>query len=741
VGRIRRMPAATPAVDRRAGRLRRIAAVVFAGDARTWKIAAVTALPLVAMTAFHALRPRFYYTGTDSVDEASYIQTPAGTPLCTPSDLELPAGTAFVRLRVRSPTRERPPLRLVLHVGARTISSTLSPVHVQPDRISNADFPIPETPAGPAVQIASLCAQGSPGAFEWAGASMPSIATQSAIVDGAPQASQVAVWFLPPASSRRSYVQRAGAIFQRAALFRPGFVGAWTYPVLLFLVLPALALLAVRCLALALARSGWSARRAGAWLFAIAAVNFACWALITPAFQAPDEVDHYAYVQSLVERGEGPSASPATPFERWSNAESLALEVTDFITDHEVAGTSMPWSQHALDRYAQLKAIQHPPANNGGGYSTSAAHGPLYYLALAPGYLLARNDTVFAQLTLMRLLSALLGALAALFAFLLARELAPTRPWLAVLAGLLVVYEPMYGFISGAVNNDVGVNAAAAALAFLLIRLLRRGLTVPWGLATGVTLVAVPLVKETGLSLYPVAALVLAAGLWRYHRRTDLAGWAALALGAILMDEVSVHVLSSLQPPAAANGLSAIGSSSSAASYALHHIPEYLSYLWQLFLPRLPGMAPHFSMAFPGYTIFVQRGWGAFGWYDVFFSHWIYVAILVGMLAAIPLGLVAAGREWTWIRGHWVETLTVVLIPLAVIAGFEAAYYSPGVQTAIPTFGRYVFPAIAPLAVLVVGVLHAFGRRAMLYCGVVLLVGMIALSYSAQVLVLTSFYA
>ena len=56
-----------------------------------------------------------------------------------------------------------------------------------------------------------------------------------------------------------------------------------------------------------------------------------------------------------------------------------------------------------------------------------------------------------------------------LFAFLLVRELAPGRPWLAVVAALLVAYEPMYGFISGAVNNDVGVNAGAAALLYLLL--------------------------------------------------------------------------------------------------------------------------------------------------------------------------------------------------------------------------------------------------------------------------------
>jgi hypothetical protein len=343
---------------------------------------------------------------------------------------------------------------------------------------------------------------------------------------------------------------------------------------------------------------------------------------------------------------------------------------------------------------------------------------------------------------LMRITSALIGALVAAFTFLLARELAPSRPWLGVIAALLVAYQPMYSFISGIVNNDVGVNAAAAALAFLLVRLLRRGLTVPLGLCTGVVLLATPLIKETGLSLYPVAALVLIAAIVLHHSRADLPGWLALVVGAILMNEISVHVLSTLQPPSGTNGFQAIGSNTSAASEALHHIPEFISYMWQLFLPGLPFMGQHFaSGSVPAYTIFVKRGWGAFGWYDVFFPTWIYTLILVGMLCAIPLGIWAARREWSWIRHNWLVVLTVALIPIAVIAGFEAAYYSPGVQVILPTYGRYVFPAIVPLAVIVVGVLHAFGRRNVLYCGIALVITMIALSYGAQLLTLTSYYA
>jgi branched-subunit amino acid transport protein AzlD len=80
-------------------------------------------------------------------------------------------------------------------------------------------------------------------------------------------------------------------------------------------------------------------------------------------------------------------------------------------------------------------------------------------------------------------------------------------------------------------------------------------------------------------------------------------------------------------------------------------------------------------------------------------------------------------------------------MPVAVIVGFEAAYYTPGSRSVIAEVGRYAFPAIGPLAVLVVGALHAFGRRRMLAVGVGLLVAMIALSCASQLLTLTSFYA
>jgi hypothetical protein len=762
--------------------LRRVPAVVLAGDRRVWRAACVVAVPLLALLAYYCLRPRDYYTGTNSVEAYTYIvETPAGEPVCVPG-LDIPAGTGRIRLQLISRTRLRPELHMVLRLGgpagrgvsrqsdvshasgaapvpgasresgpahepgAHTIDSSLAPTPVPADRISAAVFAIPRVPDHPAERPASLCLTAGD-VVNWGGTPLPTVPRPAPpTADGHPIAGRIAVWYEPPAGSQRSYAARIGAILARASLFRPSPVGPWLYVLMLLVLLPGLALASVRCLALA-AAGGASTRRTAAWLFAIAALNFACWALITPPYQAPDEVDHFAYTQSLVQRGEAPARSTASPLARWSSAEALALEDTDFNSDHQVGDTRPPWTSRQQSVYRAQVAATHPSSSDGGGNETAATHGAIYYAALAPAYLLA-SSSPFSQLTLMRLASALIGALTVVFAFLLARELAPGRPWLAVLAALLVAYQPMYGFISGAVNNDVGVNAGAAALELALIVMLRRGVTLRLGLLTGGLLVVLPIVKATSYSLYPVAGIALAATVYRHHRRAEVRGWVALVAAALAVRELSVRLAHVFHPAAAAaasTGAGApaeAGSVSASTSEALAHPLGYLAYLWQVLLPRLPFMARHWDTTnYPGFVIFVERGWAAFGWYDVLLPHRFYYVILAAMIAVPILGLIALGREWPFVRANALELAILALMPLAVVAGVEAAFYTPGARPFVAEFGRYAFPAIAPLAVLVVASLHAFGRRRMIYAGAGLLVAMIALSYASQLLTLTAFYA
>jgi Predicted membrane protein (DUF2142) len=744
--------------------VRRLAAAVFAGDQRVWQAALAVAVPLVALIAFYCLRPRPYYTGTNSVETLTYIaETPAGQHVCVPN-AQIPAGTGRIRLQLISATTMRPALHMTLTTPAsgattaasgattaasgapadgQTLNSELPATEVPADRISAAEFPIPKSAGTPSGDLSSLCVSAS-GLVNWGGTPLPAPPSPSPPTqNGHAIPGRISLWYLPPAGSERSYASQAGEILSRASLFRPGLVGPWLYVLILLVVLPGLALASVRCLAIAARRQGFTQRRMAASLFAIAAVNFACWALITPPFQAPDEVDHFAYTQSLVERSEAPSRNPGSPLPRWSSAEALALEDISFFSDHQVGDSRAPWSASQEAYYRGQVAKEHPTAANGGGNETAATHGAIYYAALAPAYMLA-SSSPFDQLTLMRLTSALIGALTALFAFLLARELAPGRPWLAVLAALLVVYEPMYGFISGAVNNDVGVNAGAAGLELLLILLVRRGFTLTLGLLTGGLLIALPIVKATGESLYPVAAIAFAATLWRHHRRVDLKGLAGLALAALAVRELSSHLAGVFRSSSAGSsgGASGSGLASGTASNVLAHPLGYLGYLWEVFLPRLSFMAPHFETATPpAFVIFVERGWGAFGWYDVFFPHWMYKVILAAMLLVPLLGLLALRREWRFVRRNLLESAVLALMPIAVVAGFEAAYYTTGSRPAIAEFGRYAFPAIAPLAVLVVASLHAFPRRWALLGGTGLLVSMLSLSYAAQLVTLTGFYA
>jgi hypothetical protein len=716
--------------------LRRLTAVIFAGDPRVWRVAALFAVPLVLLTCFYCLKPQDYNTGTDNVEVRGYVvRAAAHQRLCVPG-LLVPARTARVRLRVLSFAPERPSLHLALRVAGTTLRSRIGPTELRGDRTSSAVFGIPQRPPQPAAAPAVACVTAD-GPVSWGGTRMAAPPSGSApTLAGAPLRARVAVWYVPPVGAQRSYLSAAGTILSRASLFRPGWVGPWLYALMLLVVLPGLAFAAVRCLALAVrGRSG----RLGAWLFCIAAVNFACWALITPPFQAPDEVDHFAYSQALAERGHRPSRDPGPPLQRWSSAEALALEAVAYATDHRAADARPPWLALQERRYQAERLALNPRADDGGGYQTAATHGPIYYGALAPAYL-AAGTSPFSQLTLMRLASALLGALTVLCTYLLARELAPGRQWIAVVAALLVAFQPMYASISGAVNNDVGLNAGAAALVLLLIRIVRRGMTVTSGALTGALLLALPVIKGTGLSLYPVAGFVLLAVLWRRHTRADLPGWIALACGAAFVGVVSELTLGGIHTSAAPAGASAVGATATAVGGALGDIPGFLSYLWQVFLPRLPSMAPHFP-AYPAYSIFVVRGWAAFGSYTVAFPTWVYVAIVSLMLSAIALAPFALRREWSWVRSHSLELTAVVATPIAVIVGFEAAYYTPGIRPVIAEVGRYVFPAIGPLAVLLVGALHAVGRRRMLPVAIGVLLAVISLSYASQLLTLSSFYA
>jgi hypothetical protein len=715
---------------------------IFAGDRRVWWAAAATGAVLAALIAVYLTESRYpSFTGTNSIGfRAPVVEVRPAHTLCVP--VRVPSGSGYARVKMRTPA-PRPGLSARLRVGAEVIRSEVPPAPFGGD--TGADFPLAEmpelrdgapgrlcvTPVGGPVQLGGMA-----GVYQGEPETAPTLDGKRV------QAARVGVWFRPPEDEHKSLVSLAGDVLDRAALFRPGVVGPWTYAVLLLVVAPLLWLVSARALATAAPGSGRGVRVP--LLVVVTAVAFAnavTWSLITPPFDAPDEPDHFGYAQYLAETGKAASQKEG---ERpaWSGEESVALDGVRLLSYIEQADARPPWTVVDERRWAAREARVRPAEDDGGGKTTASTHSPLYYSLLAPAYLAGKGQSIFSRLTAMRLVSALLGAVTAACVFLLVRELLPTQRFVAVAAGLLVAFQPMFSFLSGAVNNDMGVNAAAALLLYLLVRGLRRGLTTPVAAAIGVTLVVAPLAKATAFALYPAAGLAIAGMIWRRHARDEMTPYLVLA-GAFAL---SVAAWAALAPAfdralfTTPEGRSPVESGGIGSS-VLDNPTAYLSYLWQVFLPKLPFMTDLHPQSWPAFDIYVERGWAAFGWYALMFPNWVYVVITAAMIGAGVLCFVAVRRERAAARPRALELAVLVLAVVGVILAVEAANFTPtGGRLVVAEQGRYAFTALAALAPMALCACLAFGRRLLVPAATVVVFSMIGLSFASQLMALAGFY-
>jgi hypothetical protein len=170
----------------------------------------------------------------------------------------------------------------------------------------------------------------------------------------------------------------------------------------------------------------------------------------------------------------------------------------------------------------------------------------------------------------------------------------------------------------------------------------------------------------------------------------------------------------------------------------------YLSYVWQLFLPPIPGtgMVNIYAQRMPAFTIYIMRGWGAFGWYAILFPKWLFILIGMAVGGCGVLGAVALVRLRSSLASLRWEVLVLLAIPVCVFLGVEAVYASPGPRPgAVAEQGRYIFPAITALAVLAVGACFAFGRRLALPLATVMLMGVIGLSVLGRFTEMAGFFS
>jgi hypothetical protein len=493
-----------------------------------------------------------------------------------------------------------------------------------------------------------------------------------------------------------------------------------------------------------------STRRAALTCALVAAINAACWSFITPPFQVPDEPDHFAYVQQLAETGRLPRSAG----KQFSQEEETALAA---LRQREVKERPQNTASFTNAQQRQLQRDLSAPLGrtDGGEAGVAASEPPLFYALETLPYELGSGASLLDRLELMRLLSALMAGLTTLFAFLFVREALPGARWAWTVGGLGVAFSPLLGFMSGSVNPDAMLYAVAAALFYCLARAFRRGLGLGSACTIGVTIAVGLLTKLNFVGLAPGAGLglillarraaraqgdLLAPGTRaqrdRPHRDRPYAWLAcAVALGAApAVLYAIVNVLS---------GHHTLGIVSGTAGSVGHHgsIPGEISYIWQLYLPRLPGMGHDFRGFLTTRDIWLDGYIGLYGWFDTVFPGWVYDVALV------PTGLIALGclRALLAARSALRERLDELLVYVAVglglmvLVGADSYLKFPGIAA---EYGqtRYLLPLLALLGAVLALAARGAGRRWGPAAGVSIVVLLFAHDLFSQLQAIARYY-
>jgi Predicted membrane protein (DUF2142) len=470
---------------------------------------------------------------------------------------------------------------------------------------------------------------------------------------------------------------------------------------------------------------------------ALAFVNAACWSVITPPFQAPDEPDHFAYVQQLAET----VRLPSSPSKEYASEETLAL------ADLRHSQVRLRPAGRPIFSRGEQEKLEHdialPLSREGnGGAGLAASEPPLYYALETIPYGIGSSGTILDRLELMRLFSAIMAGFTALFAFLFLREALPSvrRAW--TVGGLGVALAPLLGFVGGAVNPDALLFAVSAALFYCLARAYRRGLTRRLALAIGALIAVGFLTKLNFVGLTPGAML----GLILLARREARASGSAVyrrSLAPALSIAVSPGVLYALVNILSNHPTLGIVSGTVADITSGHtSVSGELSYIWQLYLPRLPGMPNDFGQIFTTRQIWFRNFVGLYGWLDTVFPGWVSDVALIpaALIAGLCTRELALAR--TSLRNRIGELSTYAAMSAGVLLLIGAAgYHEFPAQPAAFAEPRYLLPMIALWGAVLALAARGAGRRWGPVAGILIVVLVIAHDIFSQLQVIARYYA
>jgi 4-amino-4-deoxy-L-arabinose transferase-like glycosyltransferase len=428
--------------------------------------------------------------------------------------------------------------------------------------------------------------------------------------------------------------------------------------------------------------------RSLAALLAAVAVFGVAWALLVPPWQSPDTPSHYAYAESLATRD-------ALPGDSHSQGASSNQEAADAAVGASRIAFSTPEAQPnwdpAADR-AYREAAGHLSRSNGGGPNAAAVNPPLYYLYADIGYLAAIGGDAFDRVYAMQIWGVVLLLLTVFGAWLLTGEVLGRQRPAQLLCAAIAGFEPMDTFISTSVTPDALLIPLWTLALWLGARVIKRGCRRRDAIALCAVTAAAILTKATSYALVPGAVLALTLG-WRRRPAGERGDFRGTIGGALIV--LAAPVLAWIVV-ATALGRSAINTVQAAPGThpAPFSIRQFLSYVWQFYLPRPSFLKPfRITADLPLYDLWIGEGWGAFGWLDVRMTSWVY-PLLAGVTAVVAVTGVAV---LTRLRGRLAIELIAffALTSASLLAGLHLTDYRSFIAgTGIVIQGRYSLPLI-----------------------------------------------
>jgi hypothetical protein len=457
-----------------------------------------------------------------------------------------------------------------------------------------------------------------------------------------------------------------------------------------------------------------------AWVCAaIAFLNAFTWSLIVPPFQGRDEVDHFAYVAEIAEAGRIPRKQAAP--ENYSPKETVAIEGL-----HYEQSRFTPFTP-AISSMAEQRTLEADLAAGGSLVGSGEAGGtggepPFFYGVQTIPYALGGSN-VLDKLQLMRLFDVLLGALTALLVFFFLREILPGVPWAATVGAICAALQPQFASVASSVNPDALLYPLSAGIFLGLARGFRRGFSRRQAIVLGV-LIALGLVTYLSFTGIAVGALiavtVLAAQQLKSgprRRETLISLGIVFAIG--LAPVVYYTLRNALVSKPALGSASTVGS-----SITLGSLWHEISYTWELFLPRLPGMTQYFPGISTWREIWFDRSVGFYGWMDTTFPSWADNVALVIAVAIAALFIRTVYLEREALRARLPEFAGYAVIVLALMAMLGVSSYAGNGLKDEAALGepRYLLPLLPLLAAIVALAARGAGRRWMPVVGATLVV-------------------